>query len=80
MYKNVIFLLSTTDLAEHTKEYYKIFSVLLPVYTAVKYEFCRLFRNKIQDCIFCILYKSCSNMLEILKSGQIYEDKRDLES
>lgn len=47
MYKNVIFLLSTTDLTEHTNEYYKIYSVLLPVYMAVKYEFCRLFRNKI---------------------------------
>lgn len=47
MYKNAIFLLSTTDLTEHTKEYYKIYSVLLPVYMAVKYEFCMLFRNQI---------------------------------
>lgn len=47
MYKNAIFLLSTTDLTEHTKEYYKIYSVLGPVYMAVKYEFCMFFRNKI---------------------------------
>jgi len=47
MHKNSIFLLSTTDLTEYTKEYYKIYCVLLPVYMAVKYEFCMLFRNKI---------------------------------
>jgi hypothetical protein len=36
MYKNAIFLHSTKDLTEHTKEHYKIYSVLQPVYMAVK--------------------------------------------
>jgi hypothetical protein len=49
LYKNVLFIFPTTDLSENTKEYCKIYPVLLPVSMAVKYKFCVFWWN-IQQC------------------------------